>query len=221
MDTRRLPGLLFLLSSAAIAMPGCDDGSDDGTGGRADTDGTSTSTSGTPSTSSATASPTDAASESDSAASSTSGTTGESSTGGAMTTSGADETGLDSSSTGDTEGERGETTTGIDGTTSSTGETEGEQSPCPAFGETYAACIPEYTAEMMQAYCEESLEYAGMYGQDCRDAYTTLYDCLATLDCKELLSKEEPPSCADAIATLETACPSEFVGRRRLHHQPG
>ncbi|MEM6296565.1 MAG: hypothetical protein AAGA54_35190 [Myxococcota bacterium] len=216
MDTQRLSGLLFLLGSATLAMPGCDTDSDDDTDGGSATDSASGTDSASDATASAsgatasdgTASASDSASDDsasdtasdDSASDDSASDSGEDTTAGTATaTTGSDDTGgLDD--TGD------ETGVGTIGTSDDTGGETGVSEACAAFADAYVGCYQKYTAEQIQAYCEMLLEYGGTISPGCGDAYADLYNCLATLDCKELMAEEPPAACQKTIDAVDAAC---------------
>lgn len=107
-----------------------------------------------------------------------------------------DATGDDDDATGDDDDATGDDD---DGATSG----DGTPTPCEAWGLKGAACYPDYSAEELEEYCNDALEYAAGVGEGCKTAYEDYVVCLSELDCAEL---EADDPCPAEEAAVEIAC---------------
>lgn len=201
MDNQRISSLLFLLGSAAIAMPGCDLGDDDG-----DTNA-GTETSDTDASASNSDSNSDSASETSQSGSDSEPTTASDTTPTSATTTDSGTTGDDTTPTtaSSTTNDSDTDPTGV-GDTGSTSSTGAGQPVCTDFANLYVECYSKeyYDAGLM--VCDYVLSYAETISQECLDANIEFFECLNTLDCKALASKGGPEGCEKESAAADTIC---------------
>lgn len=209
MDNQRLSSLLFLLGSAALAMPGCDPADDGETS--ADTDSSDTDASSSSASASNSDSDSNSNSDSNSDSDSDSASSEPTTDSDTMPTTDSDSatTGTDTTPTTSTTTDSGtDTDPGTSDDTGSTSSDTSEGNPvCIDFGNLYAEC---YGSEEYYAYgvmiCEYVLGYAETVSEECLDANLEYLECLNGLDCKALMNKEGPAGCEAQAAAADETC---------------
>lgn len=212
MDTKNLSGLLFLLGTAALAMPGCDDDDNGDTGADTDTDGmTGTATASGTGTATASDSDTTPTSDSDTTPTSDSDTTPTSDSDSDTTPTSDSDTTPTTVTDGETETD-GTTITdtdtdgGTDTDTTTTGtDTAGPNEACTGYATVYEDCYEGkdgYEYDMNVEFCETAIADGISESPACGEAVETLFGCISELSCKEFNSKEGKACAAENEAAM-------------------